>query len=890
MATLSSRLVISLVDRVTGPARGIAGALRGIERNGARAFFLGAGQDARRAGAHFTRATGAALAAGYGLRAITEPAREFNQAIWDTTAALLGQTGALKPAQEQAEVMRKTAIDLSRAYGVMPESFAKAGAEAAKMGLSFGKSQAVMRAAGMVQTSDSEADAAAMAKSLGTYGIIYGAPEDDTGYGQQVQARASSLALAGAKTRTSASKIEEGLRNYMSVHGAFGGQFEDAVALIAMGSQTGLLEKETGTALKTMTTRFLNMPTPGRAALGAAGIDMNRFMDFSAADPFRATGNLITLFPEKKKKGARGRLMKFLEKAQRDGRMKDPSIIEETLHQLENEGVRFAGAEDRDAAVSKIAAVLHGAGGKFDPLGFFAEVQRAIDDGRAGPGVLAQILEPKRAQQYLSILKTLADAKVLRDDLVKDQGRYLELIGQGYQMSDAGKIVAMEAAWRRLNLALVRTDAIQKMVGFLARMGEALASMPGWAQTAVGGVLALSAVLIPLGMVARGIVASLQAVGKFGLGAVGLLGVGRGAAAARAATTAASAAYAAGAAPLLFGMRNQTAKAGAAKAASARMVAGMGAQSQISQRMVMGMSAFGAIPPGAGGRLASLAAGLGRVAMFAGRLTLVGAALTAITGAISFIANNMSGFGAFFSGIGEGFMNGLGPARPMIESIASAFTSIFEWFGKITGPLDESGAKWKSWGETVGDAIALPFRKLGELYDMIAGIGKYLADTKVGRLLFGADDTKKDAVPSPVTSVPQVGRRLAITPPTNALGTTLRPVVPSPLPESPRPGPTIAAAGNMVATGTSPQADAAKADISGVQQAAQQIPQVVSGAMAQARSIISSTNLFAEGQRIMESLAAGMNAGVPAVQAAASRASAAAASSAIRGAYSDAAR
>jgi hypothetical protein len=58
----------------------------------------------------------------------------------------------------------------------------------------------------------------------------------------------------------------------------------------------------------------------------------------------------------------------------------------------------------------------------------------------------------------------------------------------------------------------------------------------------------------------------------------------------------------------------------------------------------------------------------------------------------------------------------------------------------------------------------------------------------------------------------------------------------------------------------------------------------------QIRGIFAGLNLTAEGQRLIESLAAGMRAGIPAVQSAASSAAAAAAGNALRGAYHDGAR
>ncbi|KAB2942943.1 MAG: phage tail tape measure protein [Hyphomicrobium sp.] len=591
MATLTSRLVISLSDRVSGPARGITSSLRSMHRAATAMPLVYAGRQASRAGQHFLRAGASALTAGYAFRSVVEPTREFNEAIWGTTAALMGNTKAIKPAQKQAEEMRQTAIDLSKKYGVMPELFAKAGMEATKMGLNYKKATSVMEASGKVWISDKDVDPSAMAKSLGTYGIVYGAPEDDDAYRAQVNAWASILALAGAKTRTSASALEEGMRNYMGVHGAFGGRFEDAVAMIAMGSQVALMEKETGTSLKTLTTRFLRMTPEGRAAMAGAGIDINKFMDFSAVNPLRATGQLVQLFPGQLKKGARGNILKSLEKAERDGRLKDPAIIGEVLELLEKQGLKFAGAEDRDIALSKIAAVMHGAGGKFDPLALFAEVSKAVKEGRAGPGILGLIGEPRRLHQYLAINSVLEDTLALRDELLSDQGKFLELVALGYSESDAGRIVAMEAAWRRFYLALLRSGGMQAAVGNLEWFANWLADSPKWAKSAIGSLLALGAVAVPLGFALRGL-GNIAKAG-YGLGAAGLgLFMGRGAGAA-------------------------------------------------SSRMIAGMSAFG-----------SRASRLGRAASFAARglrtLTVAGLAF----GAAAIVYENWQPLEDFLNGLG----------------------------------------------------------------------------------------------------------------------------------------------------------------------------------------------------------------------------------------------
>lgn len=521
MATLTTTAVIRAHDQLTGPLQGMANKVKSI----------GAGLRSQ-----VQRAQGLAPAlsggmAAYGLQSLVQATRESAQLTFDAQNALLAsamddkalKTGGdqLERARKQAEQLRTEAMNLSRSMGMMPEVFQKAGTEAAKMGLNFDQSKSMMKAAGLVQMSDKDADAATMAKALGTYGIIYGSEKDPAKYDQQLNERASMLALAGAATRTSASKIEEGMRNLMGAHGAFGGAFEDGVAIVAMGSQLGQMEKETGTAFKSLTTRFLRMPAEGRAAMAAAGIDQNKFMDFSAVDPTRATNQLVGAFPQQLTKGARGNISKFLERAQREGRLKDPEIINQTLAMLEKQGLKFAGDADREQGTAKIGSIMHGAGGKFDPIGLLQEVNKAIDEGRAGPNIWAAIGEPKRLHQYAAFRTSMDDLIALRDKLKNDKGGFLNLMEQGFAPSDIGKISRLESNIRRFQMNLMRSEGIQTFVQGLGDIAEGFANLSPASQNAIGLGVVTAALAGPVMIASR----ALWAMGAASTAA--LVGLGR---------------------------------------------------------------------------------------------------------------------------------------------------------------------------------------------------------------------------------------------------------------------------------------------------------------------------------------------------------------------------
>ncbi|CAN7329909.1 hypothetical protein LJR231_001809 [Phyllobacterium sp. LjRoot231] len=88
--------------------------------------------------------------------------------------------------------------------------------------------------------------------------------------------------------------------------------------------------------------------------------------------------------------------------------------------------------------------------------------------------------------------------------------------------------------------------------------------------------------------------------------------------------------------------------------------------------------------------------------MFSG----VGAVLTAIAGAGTFIYNNWEGVKALIQGVGEGFMKGLAPVKPILEPIGNLAKSIYDSIAGLVGPLDVSTEKWRSWGEVIGGSVA----------------------------------------------------------------------------------------------------------------------------------------------------------------------------------------
>jgi len=85
--------------------------------------------------------------------------------------------------------------------------------------------------------------------------------------------------------------------------------------------------------------------------------------------------------------------------------------------------------------------------------------------------------------------------------------------------------------------------------------------------------------------------------------------------------------------------------------------------------------------------------------------TGIGAIVIAIALAGTWIYNNWSGIREMFVGIGEGIKAAFPGAAAAIDSISTAMGTLFGWLGDITGPLDASAEDWRAYGRGIGEAI-----------------------------------------------------------------------------------------------------------------------------------------------------------------------------------------
>lgn len=840
MATLTSRLVISLHDKVSGPAGVIRRQLDLLRQAAQRpivggAFNLGRQMEAeaRRVQAAAQRVAGSLTPAAFGMGALIHATQDYERAFYGVKAAMIAdnmdekiEAGIkrnvvnLEGIRSSADLAKQEVEKLSKAMMMRPtalmkawESVGKAGVPYSLDGLSpeekkrrlLNSQRTLVEMGGEVHRQDTEMPVDRAAEFLHTLGINFKAGTDkfergkgSRDYDTDIAKIANQLLYVANATKTSASKLSAGLRQYAPLYGNLGNSFSESAAMLGAMVQGGLDEVEGGTALKSMGVRFIkNFTSEGRDAWLAAGLRREDYTNETAVSGKRAAQTLGQLTDKPLSKKQKDELRGMFLKAEKSGRMKDPQFIADVARVYN----QMTGARDqatRDRNLERIRMATFSAGNDIDMFKLFrdlslkmgkmseADREKSIDawgmgelgdeavatyKKRMAAGTLTQSQlavtgEGRHLSRYNALLALFGTAEELERRARSLNNREVTTAGRDLAKDDA--FWKWEHAMGRLEAAMAKlreSDAVTGFINGVARVAEALASASPWAQELAGHLLVLAAIGAPIalavGLVAgaltmlRGSLALLLGVLR---GAGRLLGLG-GAAATTVGGAGMAGLFGAGAAGVASSAAGRKLTAGLSAAGA------LAANNKVGGKMISGMSAAAA--GGAAGGGAAKGGGL------LARLAAKGTARMLIPGAVL----GMAGYDAY-----QGYQqNG--------------------WTGALLNAL------------TLG------------MYS-----GKAQAAT----------------------------------------------------------GPTVTAAGQAVAANApSPQAQAVKSDVAGVQSSAQAMPAAVRSAMDQVRAIVASVDLTADGQRVAESFAAGIRNGAGAVAAAASESLGAQVRGAVRGGFSD---
>lgn len=221
MATQSARLafILSLTDKVTGPASKIKNTITDLADSGAANIVrMGAGFVGLRESFE-------------GLSAVLEPAREMNSA--------LGDVRAMGTAEDALDSLNTKALEFSVQYGASAVEFVASARsiEGAIQGL-VGNQLATVTNASSVLAKATKADTETTSQYLGSMYNLFKSEADKVGRVQWVEQLTSQTALAVKLFRTDGAQLKDAFKEAGAIATASGISFAEQMAVIGTLSST----------------------------------------------------------------------------------------------------------------------------------------------------------------------------------------------------------------------------------------------------------------------------------------------------------------------------------------------------------------------------------------------------------------------------------------------------------------------------------------------------------------------------------------------------------------------------------------------------------------------------------------------------------------------------
>lgn len=715
---IGGRLNPSLAGAVKGAQSQVAGLGRGLARvnAGVSAAVNGAGRGVAAAGKRMQeagRAVTASVSAPLGLLGIgaAKTAFEFEKA--GNMLEALGDATA-----DQRAELEKYANELNKKYPQSLTGIINTGNEMLKGGFNFdqmkGALDQTLATAVLGEMTPAEVGNM-MARTINSFQLPMKTYQDSMESANRVS---DQMTFAAVKTTASLRDMGEAYRYIGGAASAAGMPLEQSTAFIMAMAKNGSVGSDAGVALRSAIVRLVKMPNKGLAAMNRIGMKLG---DYQGGKRKVTSDNIlaglqadgIDAKPVKKQIDA---LLKNKKLAD------SPVALGAQITKLIQKGVAGVGegAIDSKTLAQNVQASVVAAGSKIDLEKFFVDLKKKVDSGQAGLGDVATILEGRHASRYQAILQS--DLPSLREQVETESKGYTQARYGMVLKGIVGPVYDLSAALEALSVSLGRAVFPTAAKGITA-VSDAVTALATASPRVTGALGAIG-----LGLVALG---PLMMLGGAGIRGVALLARGL----------------------LLLGnaatLGLATRLIAVAKGiAAVSLAASAGAAGRL-RALAAGMIALGAVG-GRGAVLAAIGASIARfgkaillfpltalraigVAMWGLVANPVGLTITAIVAGLAalglWVKNNASGISTFFSSFSESFMKALGPgAAQTVTSITTALQSVWDWVNKILGPIDETGAKWKTWGEGVGQAAATIVNALSALPGQISALGSQLME------------------------------------------------------------------------------------------------------------------------------------------------------------------
>lgn len=514
---LRANAIIAFRTTGIGAVSTAANSLNRIQsRQGA---ILAGGMDKARTSV--SRLSSASFQAAAGIGAVVHRTNEFQRKALGARIATIADSmervgGRILIDHEkiarEGDRIKQQALEVSRAYGVSPAGLMEAAEAAAKMGISLEKADSIMRTSALMNMADPNEGFGQAAEFLGTLSKQFRAPEGTKDFGAWILSTGDKIATVASGTRTSISNIEEGFRQFSGVFATFGANVDQSAALIGAMSQGGLLDVESGTALKSTALRFIRPTIDGLSALSAAGFDRRNYMDLTGADPRKATLQLMQQFGAYLGKGEKFDLLGMLSQAQREGRGADPAVIDRIASYVQK---RTGGKENYEDTYLKVLNTITTSGGSVKIFEFIRDLAKASREGRLNDAQLASVIEGRHLSRIKTLFQQWGEVERLMALINGLGGEGLNAARIERAKSSIGKWESALASLDRSLNTIRESDAFGSITDTVERFSGGVASLPPGQAEKLGalaiGIAALAG--SPLATAVVGVTALAKAMG-----------------------------------------------------------------------------------------------------------------------------------------------------------------------------------------------------------------------------------------------------------------------------------------------------------------------------------------------------------------------------------------
>ncbi|MGQ2906749.1 MAG: phage tail tape measure protein [Aliihoeflea sp.] len=490
MATITSRLILQLVDQVTAPARQIQSsvkALTGLGRN--MSYGAAVAADVRELGAatrEFGQAAGvpAAALAALGGRAV------YNlQKVGNTIQAVTGITDEQRASLE--EYMRA----LNKDFPFTNAQIAQAALELARAGLNLEQMRGSLRdtltlsLAGDIDLGH----AADLATNIMT--AMRMPMETAEQSATSLRRIVDTLAYSANKSNTTVAMMGETFKYVAPIAAAAGMDIEQVSALSMTLANNGIKASEAGVALRSAIVRMVKPTKPMMAALERMNVNLGEFVTngrMIASDDIIGSliGDGIDAEP----------MRKAIDAVLSDSALQQaPARLAQALTAVISEGLGSDTVVDRSILAATITEAVTAAGSEVDLMGFI----RHLRDKGVPLGELMNIFDARQGSRLASLLTS--DLHEMLDTI------YAEAEGTGARVAETmnkgivGAWNSTVAGLENIANVMAGTGVLDEVTAMLHRFAGALEALsqsnPSLIYAATWAILATAA-LVPLGLAA----------------------------------------------------------------------------------------------------------------------------------------------------------------------------------------------------------------------------------------------------------------------------------------------------------------------------------------------------------------------------------------------------